>query len=277
MVPKFQVGATFPVSLAAPRMVVPIGASTYSALAAFEECPARFRLTHMLGLREARGLESRAIAFGSAVHAALEVGVVCGALNGDRLDAIASQFELDAGERARLEAASRVALESEPIEAARGCESVRTEVSFGLSIGAEQERRPAFVLIGAIDVYATTGDCARIVDYKSGRSGAPSELAERYRLQAVCYALAAFRDQHSVVEVDFVRPEVLDDNGMPQSVHYSFTAGEAADIEAELLAIFERMSASAFEPIPEGSEACGRCAAAGPLCDSIRAKRVSGG
>lgn len=79
-------------------------------------------------------------------------------------------------------------------------------------------------LEGYIDLLCCGSDdgSALIIDYKTGTSGAPEELRDRYALQAACYAYAVLAAGVCTdAELVFVRPEVD-----MQQLSYSYTQGD---------------------------------------------------
>jgi len=159
-----------------------------------------------------------------------------------------------------LAAAVRTYCDSALAEQVADAKTVRRESPFTLRLGDQ-----GFLLTGAIDVYARSGESATIVDYKSGTSGSREELQERYRLQADCYALAALVDGCSTVSVEFIRPDFLDATGSPQQVSFAYAADDTPQLETGLLDRFRKMEDSHFAPKPSWAE-CSRCDVAVPLC-----------
>lgn len=238
---------------------------SYSSFAAYERCGLRFYARSVLHVGELPGpAGGGATGFGSAVHATLELWAE-EQPNGARLDALARHFELDAEGRVRLERAVRAYSESDIAARVQSEASVRREAPFALLLETPGGRE--FVLDGNMDVYCVGGGHALIVDYKTGASGDAQSLQSRYRLQAQCYALAALRDGRDVVEVVFVRPEALDDEGKPQQVTFRFAAEDADPIERELLGLYERMEAGEYEPLSAWEDQlCADCPIAFGAC-----------
>ena len=239
------------------------GRLSYTQMMEFEYCPRRFWIRRVLGVRqdELRIGEADPLAFGVALHAALRlVGAELLPPEATRLRAIARYFELPEVEIERLGEAVRAYCGSEVARAVAEAASVRHESPFALRVGGG-----SFLLVGSIDVYARSGASALIVDYKSGESGESDELAERYGLQAECYALAALRDGCESVAVQFVRPEVVLPDGSLQGLLYEFGSADGPAIESRLLERFREMERSFFAPKPSRAQ-CSRCQVPVRMC-----------
>jgi ATP-dependent exoDNAse (exonuclease V) beta subunit len=251
-----------------PRAVAPERLS-YTQLSEFEHCPKHFWARRIIGARRvatdaAQGADP--LRFGTALHAVLRLVTPEGALPPpERIDAISRHYELDATEASRLEAAAVRYCASDQARRAIAGDTVRRETPFAMRIG------DSFLLTGSIDLYSRTGDCALVIDYKSGHTGGETELADRYRLQAECYALAVLRDGCERADVMFVRPEVESDGGAVQQVAFSFEAGHAERIERDLLRRYEEIANSAFEPSP--SHECAHCDVPLGLCPEMPSDR----
>ncbi len=165
------------------------------------------------------------------------------------LTRVAQRFGLDVAQRRRVEDAVAHALASDAMRRARRSSAAVAEMPFGFFVGVDGERGgdaaggvfpPGFYLEGSIDLYCPEGDGhVLIVDYKTGGSPdeTPGELHEKHGLQARCYALAAMRGGATVVDLAFVRTEVVDGKGLVQEVRFSYTVEQRADIESELVAL----------------------------------------
>lgn len=240
---------------------------SYSHFALYKQCRMRFLATSRLGLRErvvagAGGTDPRL--FGSAVHAALEAAA--GSVpQPDLLASVARRFSLSTDEAEQLSGACTAYAGSPWAQRVADALVTRREMPFAFRVG-EAER--SFVLFGNIDVYAEEADGAvLIVDYKTGRSSTAEELKERYELQARCYALAALRNGASSVELAFVRPQVIEADGMPQSFRYPFEAGDVDEIAQELLAYWDEMHAGAYQPLESWDDyTCPSCPIAEGVC-----------
>jgi hypothetical protein len=181
--------------------------------------------------------------------------------------AIALYHDLDAVETRRLAGAARDYLRSEVASRVATAQSLRHESPFVLRVGGSTS-----LLVGSIDAYARSGDSALIVDYKSGVSGEPAELRERYRLQAECYALAALDDGCETVSVEFVRPEVITDQAEIQRITFPYSAADGKTIEARLTGLFAEIEESDFAPKPAWNQ-CSRCDVPAPMCAERRRRR----
>jgi ATP-dependent helicase/nuclease subunit A len=243
---------------------------SYSSLYLFEQCPLRYYVGEILHLSNIEVLEQGAfdpLRFGSALHAALQLVDGTGALPSEqRIAALGHQFELDSAQLQRLRDAAGRFVASNTAARAVACERVAREMPFALPIGVGDR-----MLVGSVDLYARTGEEALIIDYKSGGSDESTDgLSARYRLQAACYALAAFADRCGRVEVVFVRPEVLE-SGAPQEIRFSFDAEHEAELRAEIERRCGEIDRGVFEPLKDRDESvCLGCPAPEGLCPNAR-------
>jgi ATP-dependent helicase/nuclease subunit A len=143
---------------------------------------------------------------------------------------------------------------------------VRTELPFAYTLEPPGSGGRSLLVNGVVDVHADeAGDGLLVVDYKSnpleGRD--PEELtAEHYSTQRIVYALAALRSGASRVEVVHC---YLEEPDRPTSATYS--AEEAAGLEAELLELARGVMEGRFEPTPEPhAELCATCPGRAALC-----------
>jgi ATP-dependent exoDNAse (exonuclease V) beta subunit len=198
---------------------------SYTAVAAFEQCAARFQAERVLGMRSPGGLAAApSKQLGLAVHRVLETYGESDPVDPDRMSAIARYYRLDAGLESRLQKAVEAYRSSSVAERVRGCALVRREAPFAVRLESDAG---GFVLGGNIDVYAVSDNRALIVDYKTGDADIDdTELLGRYELQAACYALAALADGRDEVSVVFVRPEAPPADGDIKRVSFSFNAAE---------------------------------------------------
>lgn len=93
---------------------------------------------------------------------------------------------------------------------------------------------PCGPLEGSLDLLccAPGGAEALVLDYKTGFSGEPEELRQRYALQAAVYAYALLSSgDYEQVELVFVRPEA----GM-QELSYTYTAAQLGELAALIAA-----------------------------------------
>lgn len=247
---------------------------SYTDLAEFERCERRYLLDRRLRVGSVDWVDDRsATRFGSAVHAVLQLMEGPGVPPAGRLEAVSRHHHLDEESRAALHAAVEVFAGSGIARELYSTGPVRHEWGFVLRLGEEGDHVD---LHGSLDAYSRIGDHGLVVDYKTGTSGDESELADRYRLQARCYALVALSHGCSTVDVVFCRPQVTDDAGEPQSVRLSFTEGDADGIRDELLGLWRRIESSAGEPLARWERAvCRDCRHSGGLCPRVpgRARR----
>jgi hypothetical protein len=238
-------------------------AVSYTQLSEFERCPRQFRIRRILGVAPpvvgASG-QSDPMRLGTALHVALRLISPDGEPpDGGRMRSLANYFELDADQACRLADATRRYCASDIAKRTAEAEAVMQEAPFSISLGGG-----SFVLGGSIDLLARSGASALIVDYKSGASGDPETLSDRYRLQAECYALAALKDGCEEVEVVFVRPEVTTD-GQVEQVGFRFGIDDAQRIEAKLVDQYRDIQASEYRPTP--GAACVNCDVPMGMCE----------
>jgi ATP-dependent helicase/nuclease subunit A len=239
---------------------------SYTQLEEFERCPKRFWVRRVLGVRPAEVPETSGgdpRRFGIALHTALRLVTDDGcAPVPERLEAIAAQAGLTEDETERLASIVRRYCASDLARAETQGAVVRRETPFFVRMA------DGFSLAGSIDLYARTGNSAVVVDYKSGNQDESTDWEQRYRLQAVCYALAVMRDGCDEVRVEFVRIEgETSDGGIPKAT-YTFSAVDARAIEDELLTRHAEITESAFEPHP--SHECQRCDVPEGVCEHRR-------
>jgi ATP-dependent exoDNAse (exonuclease V) beta subunit len=198
---------------------------SYTAIAAFEQCAARFQVERVLGMRLPGGLGAPSKQLGLAVHRVLETYGESEPIDSDRMASIARYYRLDASLESRLGKAVEAYRSSSVAKRIRSCATVRREAPFAVRLESDAG---GFVLGGNIDVYAVSEKSrALIVDYKTGDADVgDTELLERYELQAACYALAAFADGCDDVSVVFVRPEAPLVDGDIKHVNFSFNASQ---------------------------------------------------
>jgi hypothetical protein len=238
---------------------------SYSDLSLFESCAKRYWGTRVVRVGSLRTLQDgRAQRFGTVVHAALELSLGGGRLGAEHYLKLCKAFELEASEAEEAATTVETFLSSQAAQELRRHDHIRPEWPFAIETGGPEHR---FTLVGSIDAYGRSGERALIVDYKTGSSGDPEDLVERYRLQASVYALAAMRDGCSVVRVVFVRPQVVQADGRMQEMVFDFSSPEADTIEADLIARVMRISESDFPHLGEWAMmTCGDCPIAGGVC-----------
>ena len=243
---------------------------SYTQFSEFEHCPKRYWVKRVLGVGNSEtsyedGVDP--IQFGTALHTALRlVSGETEAPSYKQMRAITRFFELSEEGAARLGQAVERYCGSELARRADRGDVVRRESPFAMHVGGR------FLLTGSIDLFSSTGDCALILDYKSGSAGEAAELGERYLLQAECYAMAVLRDGCESVDIVFMRPEVVDESGSIQQTAFTFAAHDADRIEDELIARYEEICGSAFEARP--SQQCERCDVAFGLCPHVPVRRL---
>ncbi|HEY3317697.1 MAG TPA: UvrD-helicase domain-containing protein [Coriobacteriia bacterium] len=236
---------------------------SYSDIALYRSCGLRFYAEKVLRLGAASRPDPAGDprAFGSAVHAALQLAVAGTSADAARLAAIARAFGLGGDDAVHLGEVVRGFLGSALAAEVAACVSVGTEVSFVVPVGPQ-----TFLLHGTMDAYAKDGGRGLVVDYKTGTDGTPQVLRERFALQAACYGLVALRDGCGQARVVFARLESSKGDG-PQTIEYSFASGDAHAIEAELLAEHERMGAGEYEPSrSHDRRSCAGCPASAVIC-----------
>ena len=246
---------------------------SYSAIGLYQDCPMRYWAERVVGITATAQEEpGGALSFGTAVHAALQLaGTSLEHPAEDRMAAIARLHRLDKPLTRRLHDAVATVVDSDIAAEIRRFACVRPEWSF--TVGVPTASLSAFLLIGAIDLYGRDGDRALVLDYKSGRSGTVSELEERYRTQASCYAYVALRDGAQTVEVVFARPEAVGPEGI-ERVRYEFDASMRERIEQDLLGVWRLMGENRFEPLACWIEhLCGSCPIAEGVCTLKRPRR----
>ena len=155
------------------------------------------------------------------------------------VDALARHCGLSDLQRIRLTEALARWFESDLAARVATFSRLRAEVPFFVRVGRGAS---APFMEGEIDLLADgeDGRTALVVDYKTGGSPGetPTQLHEKHRLQALCYAYALLMQGYESTEFAFVRVEQPDDTkeGQPQQVNYTFTAADLPAIEGEILA-----------------------------------------
>ena len=155
------------------------------------------------------------------------------------VDALARHCGLSDLQRIRLTEALARWFESDLAARVVTFSRLRAEVPFFVRVGHGAD---APFMEGEIDLLADGEDgcTALVVDYKTGGSPGetPTQLHEKHRLQALCYAYALLMQGYESTEFAFVRVEQPDDTkeGQPQQVNYTFTAADLPAIEGEILA-----------------------------------------
>jgi ATP-dependent helicase/nuclease subunit A len=265
--------------------IVPSRPLSYTAIAAYEECPYRFYLERVLGL-PSRGRPSSRIAGqtsttpaegspsareertarGAAVHALLEWSQANGWAEPEpelaRRHGVAAGLELDRDEADDLLGPVREWLGS-PLRERIGREAkrVRAEVPILLGIGDA-------VLRGSIDLLVERdGEAPLVIDYKTDRLGGddPASHARRYETQRAIYGLAVAEALGCTeVEVAYVfleRPE--------EPVLSRLERAEMTAARQHLATTIKRIGQGEFEVAAaerRSWDLCRGCPALGNLC-----------
>jgi ATP-dependent helicase/nuclease subunit A len=267
---------------------VPVGHLSYSSLADYERCGYRFYAERVLGLAPgalalsgdeagdgevddagspdelpepeddgdlAADPRARSLAFGNAVHAALEWSGRNG-WGSPSPDLLTSLLAGDAGAARRALDLVEGWLESDLLADLRGGES-RSEVPFAIPLGG-------IVVRGKIDLLVRTPRGPVVVDFKTDAlRGSPAHaLGDRYRAQRELYALVAADDGDGGVRAIHLFLEA------PQSpVVEEMGPLELAAARERLAGLIDRIRSGDFTPTDEPSSAvCFGCPAAWNLC-----------
>ena len=237
---------------------------SYSALATFDECAAKFYARYVVGMRERRRETALgAVGVGSAVHELLEgIDLAAPAVPADlaALQPGATPEELE-----RIEGFLASYCGSKLAARITALEGARKELSFSFE-------HDGVVLHGFIDVLAL-GPHALVVDFKTNalEGASPEEVTEAdYGLQRLVYALACFRAGAEEVEVVYHFLEQPD-----EPVVTVFTSGDVPQLEAQLSAAIARIRAGAFAPTPS-ERACADCPALDVVCAGTRLRTAIG-
>jgi ATP-dependent helicase/nuclease subunit A len=286
-------------SVAAPPLRVPSRLS-FSGLSVYLDCPRRFYLERVLGLRQDLGAggEEAEEAVGAGervedlldgaeagggrevgllVHALLERSVLHGPVPTlESLRALATELTggVPAGNAACPAADSSPGTRLSPAQSERALALARAFWSSpvaqrsGLE-GALKEAPFCFLdqdilISGIMDLVWEEEGRVFIVDYKtnslSGRS--PGEAAASYGLQASLYALAALRAGAREVQMEFIFLERAE-----QSAGLSYGRDDAARLGESLEVMLRPLRAGEY-PVREGA-ACSRCVSA-RVCGRLR-------
>ena len=237
---------------------------SYSALATFDECPAKFYARYVAGMRERRPERALgAVGVGSAVHELLErIDLASPALPDD---VAALRPDATAEELARIEEFLAAYCGSALAARLSALDGARREQSFAFE-------HDGVVLHGFIDVLHL-GPRALVVDFKTNAldgDSAERVADEDYRLQRLVYAIACFRagaDEVEVVYQFLERPE--------EPVVTVFTSEDAPRLEQELSAAIAGIRAGRFDPTPS-ERACSDCPALDVVCAGLRLRIVRG-
>ena len=237
-----------------PGAIAPPREVSYTALALFERCAYRFFAERMLRVGSLDIPQAdHPMAFGSALHAALELISRGESVDTDRLRRVAASNHLAAESVHRLRNAVESVRASEigPLIAAG-----QPEVSFAISVEGG-------VVRGTMDLALRDGAEATVLDYKTGvtwdATGAP------YESQAEIYALALLEAGASSVRMRFVHVEA----GC-EEVDYRFTAVDRPRVVARIGRAFDAMRAAEFPPLSAYDPTlCADCPVSGGLCPVV--------
>jgi ATP-dependent helicase/nuclease subunit A len=260
--PAFELPALEP--LEAPPVFEPRRLS-YSALATFEECSAKFYARYVAGMRERRGEAMLgAVGVGSAVHELMErIDLATPAVpeNLAALQPAATEEELS-----RIGGFLAAYCRSELAARLSGLEGARREASFSFE-------HDGVMLHGFIDVLHLGEERALVVDFKTNalEGAEPARVVdEDYHLQRLVYALACLRAGAAEVEVVY---QFLEQPDAP--VVTVFAAGDAPRLEEELSAAIARIRLGTFVPTPS-ERACADCPALDVVCAGPRLRTAVG-
>jgi RecB family exonuclease len=254
--PGDPASAREPAPLPAPRLpeAGPIAAPqevSYTALALYDRCAYRFFAERMLrvGSLDIPKPEDPK-AFGSTLHAALELVARGESVDVEELARLAAAHGLPASALERLSAARDSVRRSglEPLIVAG-----RPETEFAIAVEGG-------VVRGTMDLVAVDGDSATVLDYKTGLTW--DATGARYAAQAEVYALALLDSGAHHVEVRFVHVEA----GCEEAV-YAFDAVDAQRIRTGIETTLARMSGGEFPSLRAYDFVlCADCPVSGGLC-----------
>ncbi|HEU0303102.1 MAG TPA: UvrD-helicase domain-containing protein, partial [Gaiellaceae bacterium] len=237
---------------------------SYSALATFDSCPAKFYARYVAGMRERRGEPTLgALGVGSAVHELLErIDLAAPAVPAD-LAALRPDASVE--ELAKIEDFLAAYCGSALATRLAGLEGARREQSFAFE-------HDGVVLHGFIDVLHL-GPRALVVDFKTNAldgDSAERVAEEDYRLQRLVYAIACFRAGAEEVEVVYQFLERPD-----EPVVTVFTKADLPRLEQELSTAIASIRAGTFEPTPS-ERVCSDCPALDVVCAGPRLRTARG-
>ncbi len=240
---------------------------TYSDVVAFETCSLRFLATRLWRVGALNlSIEGDPRRFGTALHALMKAQVDSPGSVASEAERVANRYGLGMEEGERLQAAGEALIASRVWAELNVAENARAEVPFQTGIAHPDPAR-GFVLAGSMDLYLRRGEQGIVMDYKTGTSGALEVLRDRYEMQARCYALAVLRDGCTHVRLEFVRPEVVDEDGEPQRVSFAYAAADIPGIEDDLRRTHAAMVAGPHVPLSRWDRAvCADCPIGGSVC-----------
>jgi ATP-dependent helicase/nuclease subunit A len=284
-----ELGAGPPPLVERQPPVVPSRPLSYTAISAYEECPYRFYMERVLGIRASvrhssgicvqttnalteDGVEGtpsareERTARGAAVHVLLEWSQANGWREPSeelaRLHAAAAGLDADGLDPATLQEPIRAWLDS-PLLAERiaAADRVRAEVPILLGVGGS-------VLRGSIDLLVERdGNPPLVVDYKTDRldGSTPREHARRYATQRTIYALAAAE----ALDAEFVEVAYVFLEQPEAPVLAMLGPDEREDGRADLESSIARIHSGDFPVAPPNQRdwpLCNGCPALGNLC-----------
>ena len=237
---------------------------SYSALATFDECPAKFYARYVAGMRERRPERALgAVGVGSAVHELLEgIDLAAPAVPADLAALLPDATE---DELVRIEGFLASYCGSKLAARISALDGAQKEQSFSFE-------HDGVVLHGFIDVLVL-GPHALVVDFKTNalEGASPEEVTEEdYGIQRLVYALACFRAGAENVEVVY---QFLEQPDAP--VVTVFTSADVPQLEEELSAAIGRIRAGTFVPTPS-ERACSDCPALDVVCAGTRLRTAVG-
>jgi ATP-dependent helicase/nuclease subunit A len=260
-----------------PR-ALPVSRLSYSGLEAYRRCSYRFYLERVLRLSAVEPPAREELADRAGLPALLRGTLVHALLEGldFRRPRVPTEAEVAAlierhGADVRSEdVADLRAMVGRFIGSELGARlgrarNVRRELPFAFTLVPPEAGGRSLLVNGVVDVHATEGDGALIVDYKSdpleGRDP-EAHCTDAYATQRLVYGLAALRSgapRVAVVHCFLERPQ------QPATAEYR--AGDAGRLEAELLELARGVVAGRFEPTAEPHrELCGDCPGRAALC-----------
>lgn len=256
------------------RTAAPVDSLSYSSLEEYGRCGYRFHLQRVLGLPDVPAGHAAESERRGGLSAA-QRGVVAHALL-ERLDLDGAAEPPPPAEVRRVAALDGLAPSESEVEDLRGlirgfaASALRGRLAAADTLAREE--RFAFLLApgrllvtGVMDVLASEGSGALVVDYKSDQLAgrAPAALVAReYAVQRLVYALAALRAGHAAVEVVHC---FLERSGA--TVAASFAAADVPALERELEALASGIVEGRFAPAAEPHrELCLTCPGRAALC-----------
>jgi len=235
---------------------------SFSSIARYAECPYGYYVERVARLGDAQPAEathSVPAARGSAIHAVLSISATDAVPDRKRVAEICAANGLGPDAVDDVAAACERFISSPCAQELTGADRVQREAPFAIPVGPG-------VLEGALDLIAWRDTDAAVLDYKTGAARPDDSTAARRRLQAECYALAAFALGARRVRVEFVE---IDRSGDGDT--YAFGPDDEPRIRKGFESIVRSIASGSFGPSQPAKNACGECRAAGVLC------RVAGG